>query len=261
MKRLSLPAVLIVAAVLADSCGTAQSRADGAAATGGHDMGGSGDKGIGGTGTGGAGSAGSGGTAGGGGNASAGKTGSGGTTATGGNGGTTGGGGSGTGGARGGNSGRGGAGGADGGPCWSHADCGGTATCVTQDDVVCGGACITMQPQHTCTSDTDCAGDAATPMVCEPAPCSCTGGGGCVRGCTNDADCPEGQSCGSNHHCRPSACTSTANACPTNFGCDISGAAGGVCARKSCQTDSQCSGACVDGFCYPAPGRCHLPAP
>lgn len=163
------------------------------------------------------------------------------------------------GGATGGNSGRGGAGGANGGPCWSATDCGSSATCAPPGTPVCGGACIAVQ--HPCTGDTDCAVDAATPSVCEQVPCSCPSGMGCVPGCTMNTDCPEGQSCASSHHCSPITCTSTSNTCPANFSCNVNNAISGFCARKACQIDSQCSGACVEGFCYPAPGTCRLPVP
>ena len=34
-----------------------------------------------------------------------------------------------------------------------------------------------------------------------------------------------------------------------------------VCARKACQTDAECSRACVEGRCYASPGTCRLPVP
>jgi hypothetical protein len=206
---------------------------------------GAGGAGTGGRGTGGAGGAGTGGR---------GTGGAGGRGGAGGHGGAAGG----HGGASGGNSGRGGAGGANGGPCWSATDCG-AATCAPPGTPLCGGACIGVL--HPCTTDSDCAPDAAAPSVCEQVPCSCPAGKGCVAGCTSDGDCPQGQSCASDHHCLPTPCGATSSGCPADFTCNLSGASGGACARKSCQSDAQCSGACVEGLCYGAPGTCRLPLP
>ncbi|HVT10404.1 MAG TPA: hypothetical protein VHO67_23245 [Polyangia bacterium] len=176
--------------------------------------------------------------------------------ASGGAGGTAGGGTAGTAG----QNGRGGAGGANGGPCWSANDCGQSATCSPPGASVCGGACIPVQ--HPCHADTDCAGDAATPAVCEDVPCACPSATGCVPGCSTDADCAEGESCKSTHHCGPMACgPGTAATCPTDFVCAIIEATAGMCVRKSCSSDAECSGACVSGQCYHAAGNCRLPVP
>ncbi|HVY40886.1 MAG TPA: hypothetical protein VHM31_23265 [Polyangia bacterium] len=155
--------------------------------------------------------------------------------------------------------GRGGAGGANGGPCWSKNDCGPSATCVPPGASVCGGACIPVQ--HPCHADTECAGDAATPSVCEAIPCSCPSAMGCVPGCSTDADCAEGQSCHGTHHCGPMACGSGAATCPTDFICATSAVTGGTCVRKPCSSDADCSAACVSAECYRAPGTCRLPVP
>jgi hypothetical protein len=166
----------------------------------------------------------------------------------------------GTGGSGGGASGAGGArGGAGGGPCWSSTDCGGGAICTPPGSPLCGGACIGVQ--HPCSSDDDCHGDAAAPSICEAVLCSCPSGMGCVPGCMTNADCLEGQTCASNHHCLATTCSASANTCPADFTCNISGTGGGACARKSCQSDGQCSFACVLGFCYGAAGTCRLPVP
>jgi hypothetical protein len=243
--RIRSVSTLGLVALLAVSCGSSQpSGGQGGSAGQGTGGAGTGGVGTGGTGTGGDGTGGNGGHGG----ASTGGHGGHGGASTGGHGGHGGA-------ATGGNSGRGGAGGANGGPCWSATDCG-SATCAPLGTLVCGGACIAVQ--HACTSDTDCAADAAAPTVCQQIPCSCPSGMGCAPGCTADSNCPEGQSCASNHHCFPTTCTLSSDACPANFSCSPGS---GVCARKVCQTDSQCSGSCVEGNCYAAPGTCRPPVP
>ncbi len=257
VSRFRAASVLGLVVSLALGCGSGSTSGGqggaGAQAAGGSASGGNG---AGGSGTGGH-------ATGGGGGATGGKGGGSGGAATGGSGGHWGAGhggagGAGTGGqagAAGGNPGRGGAGGANGGPCWSMNDCG-YAPCLPPGSPLCGGACIA--PQHPCTSDTDCQADAAAPTVCEVIPCSCPFGMGCVPGCTTSADCPEGQTCAANHHCRPSSCSPN-GACPRDFSCGGDPAA--TCVRKPCQKDSECSGACVLGRCYAGPGMCRLPVP
>jgi hypothetical protein len=224
---------------LAVGCGSVQSSGgqggsggsgSGGSATGG---GGTGGQGMGGQGTGGQGTGGQG----------AGGAGPGGS--------------GGHGGATGGDTGRGGAGGANGGPCWAATDCGATATCDPPGTPYCG--CLGVA--RTCSRDTDCAPDAATPSICDFSSCPCSSGLVCVSGCTTNANCPEGDTCATNHHCVPTPCTSASGTCPTDFTCSGgTGGGGGTCARKACKMDSQCSGACVEGFCYGAPGTCRLPA-
>lgn len=141
------------------------------------------------------------------------------------------------------------------GSCWAQSDCHNGASCVPPGQAVCGGACPTVS--HPCTSDTDCASDAAVPQICVVQPCTCGPTNmGCLAGCTADSDCAEGESCGANHHCAPIACGS-GQACPPDFTCGDAG----TCARKSCTSDGQCSNACVEGTCYHAPGHCQFPVP
>lgn len=106
-----------------------------------------------------------------------------------------------------------------------------------------------------CTSDSAC--QAYGPeYICDSAPCSCPGHPICVAGCTSDASCRTGQSCGGDHRCSPSACQADPD-CPTNFVC--AGANGQHCARRACSSDIECEGYCVNGNCYDALGTCTQP--
>jgi hypothetical protein len=169
------------------------------------------------------------------------------------------GGGGGGGGGRDGNAGDGvthdGAGG-NGGPCWQASDC--TFSCTAPGQQVCGGVCSSAM--HPCTTDSECTGgDGGTPSsICDPVPCACPAGKGCLPGCSGDGDCASWMSCGTDHRCTPRACASSGGAaCPTDFACG----ADGHCARKGCTADTQCSNACVNGACYGTPGICTVPVP
>ena len=143
------------------------------------------------------------------------------------------------------------------GPCKIPSDCQLGTTCAPPGFPGFCGICFT--PDQTCLADSDCTGagaDAASPRpaICEldPVGCTCDGAKTCQAGCISDSDCATGLSCGSDHHCAPTACTAVSDACPIDFSCG----ADGHCARNSCTSDAQCSNACVLGACYSAPGYC-----
>ena len=145
------------------------------------------------------------------------------------------------------------------GPCKTSSDCQPGTTCAPPGFPGFCGICFS--PAQTCSSDTDCTGveagvDAATPRlaICDPDPinCTCDGAKTCQAGCLSNSDCATGLSCGSDHHCAPTACTTVSDACPVDFTCGSDG----HCARKSCSSDRECSSACVLGACYGAPGYC-----
>jgi hypothetical protein len=154
----------------------------------------------------------------------------------------------------------------DGGPdaagaCRANSDCRSGALCVAPGQVLCGGICTPVT--NPCTTDSDCAPDAAVPLICDYDPCACDQAKRCVPGCVSDADCAAGLICNANHYtnhrCGLVICGAGMPACPANFACDDS--LQPVCARSTCTTDSQCSGACVDDSCYAAPGQCQFPTP
>ena len=145
------------------------------------------------------------------------------------------------------------------GPCKVSSDCQLGTTCAPPGFPGFCGICFT--PAQTCLSDADCTGiDAGAgaasprPAICNPDPikCTCDGAKTCQGGCLGDSDCAIGLSCGSDHHCAPTACTAVSDACPVDFTCGSDG----YCARKSCTSDGECSNACVLGACYSAPGYC-----
>ena len=115
------------------------------------------------------------------------------------------------------------------------------------------GCGICFSPPTTCESDADCAAQGPA-AICVSPPCACPDVQTCVQGCTEDAMCGAGETCGPTHRCEPEACASTSD-CPTNFGCS-----GGACQRLTCAVDATCSGYCVDGLCYDTPGTCTAPA-
>ena len=131
------------------------------------------------------------------------------------------------------------------GQCRSVSDCPQFMECVPP-----GGSpgCGVAQPLPPCNTDADCAAEGPT-IICAAVPCS----GAplvCTPGCTSDAECSEGETCGPTHHCAPTACASESD-CPTDFDCD-----GSACQRRVCAGDGVCSGYCVNGACYDAPGTC-----
>jgi hypothetical protein len=144
-------------------------------------------------------------------------------------------------------------------PCWTETDCAPSGNfCIPPDRYRCGSVCVTAQPP--CTTDSDCVGiDAAWtgPSICDAVICGCSAANrGCQVGCTRDGDCLAGTTCGSDHHCASIACTPTSGSCPTDFICGSAG----ICARKTCSSDTECSNACVEGACYESPGSCDWPA-
>ena len=112
-----------------------------------------------------------------------------------------------------------------------------------------------------CATDADCApdgGSTGAKQICASAPsseCYCTGWFICQPGCRSNADCPSGTGCNSLHACQKT-CTSGDGTCPVNYVCS----ADGFCDQKMCTTDTDCSGACVKGRCYSAPGTCQAMA-
>ena len=143
-----------------------------------------------------------------------------------------------------------------GGPCDTYKECPTPAVCLPPGGFYGCGYC--PPPMSACSTDSTC-----TPgYVCESFQCnvdSCQSGQDCVRGCTSDADCSIGQGCGVDHHCVATPCTSDAE-CPPNFACD-----GIACQRKTCSSDTDCTGACVSysparsSTCWSGPGTCMPP--
>lgn len=118
------------------------------------------------------------------------------------------------------------------------------------------GICRRPLPSELCRTDSDCSALGST-YICASSPtlCLCSSETVCMKGCSADTECSEGQRCGTSHRCESRACT-TASDCPTDFRCD-----GGQCLRKSCTTSRDCSGYCVGSSCYSTPGTCTLPRP
>lgn len=144
--------------------------------------------------------------------------------------------------------------------CHGYIDCPiGSSYCVRRDIGQCEtGATPTPDRTPTCSVDSECNGN----TVCDfrkPVPCGDPSGfntvRACIRGCTVDRECQEGQRCNDAHHCVAKECA-TANDCPAQFQCDPAG-----CARQPCSKDQDCSsGFCVYGHCFSEPGIC-LPYP
>jgi Dickkopf N-terminal cysteine-rich region len=192
----------------------------------------------------------------GGGAGSAGTTGTGGTSGTGGHGSSGGAtGGSGTGGARDGGSITDAGHDMSGPSCRSDSDCSSATFCITPGRIVCATCTHAINP---CTSDSDCAPDAAIPLICARAPCDCTiDTMVCKPGCMSDADCGFGNSCSPTHHCAATPCGPGLPACPTDLTCATAFAS---CGQIVCSSDSQCSKACVNGVCSPTLGQCLPPS-
>jgi hypothetical protein len=193
---------------------------------------------------------------------SAGVPGNGGTTSTGGH--------SGSGGGTGGSGGRAGSSGATGGSvhdgghdmsvgtCLSDSDCPSGATCLSLGEGLCGHTCTGVIVP--CSTDSDCAPDAAVPLICGFEGCGCSPTGmECKPGCLTDADCGLAV-CAPNHRCVQRPCGPGAPACPPNTIC------AGVmphttCESIYCTSNSQCSDYCVAQTCQSVPGQCAFPPP
>jgi hypothetical protein len=138
------------------------------------------------------------------------------------------------------------------GDCRTSADCdpnGGT--CYSPGAPTPCGICY--EPPVPCMNDTECAMQDPT-TICNPPQCSC-GGSECMPGCMSDGDCKAWEYCSPGHRCLPDTCSSNAD-CPTNFECATM-----ACARKSCTSDADCNGLCVNSECHDMAGHCMLPPP
>ena len=147
-------------------------------------------------------------------------------------------------------------------PCNSQDDCGATPSllfCLAPGESVGCGACRTAADQ--CASDADCAPDGgatAGTKICTPpasAECYCYAIKRCLPGCRTNLACGVGQACNSSNTCEKT-CVPGDGTCAVDFAC----AASGFCRRMSCASDSQCSGACVNGACYGSRGACQAPS-
>lgn len=152
--------------------------------------------------------------------------------------------------------GAGGGGGLPAGKCRTSADCSGGAQCAPPGAVMPCGNCYNGASE--CATDADCTAQSAT-AICDPIPCACSGQTKCMEGCTADAACGPGQSCGADHRCAPKSCAQQLD-CPTNFLCPPVNQS--HCERRTCSVDAECDvGYCVAGACFDMPGTCTLPVP
>ncbi len=136
--------------------------------------------------------------------------------------------------------------------------------CVDPGGFVGCGACFDAMSD--CDTDSDCDGE---PQICQriglkPGSCACDPSVRvCQPGCTTDSDCPFGTTCDPDHHCVPPRCIDDST-CPDNFTCLFApDARTGSCLRTHCPDLGQCAddGFCVNGRCYPRPGRCGVVPP
>lgn len=156
-----------------------------------------------------------------------------------------------------------GAGGGGVGGCRTAADCDNGDFCADYTmPPLCGGMDDTNF-DNLCDVDADCA-NAGANQICVDTLCVFPHGGAitpkhCRAGCATDADC-DGDAgtnlkCTAEHHCEPASCIASAE-CSENFMCE-----GGQCVPKTCASDADCGGYCVNGSCYPAIGRCQPAVP
>jgi hypothetical protein len=89
----------------------------------------------------------------------------------------------------------------------------------------------------------------------------CLGNGDCTQGICNGNECVAGcgptlpcggalYECTAELRCEARACAS-AEECGVNASCN-----GGRCSFRSCESDSECSGYCVNRRCYETLGTC-----
>ena len=139
--------------------------------------------------------------------------------------------------------------------CHTGADCDSMGMCFAPGESIGCGMC--MEPMDTCSIDADCQTSNPT-AICEQstiADCLCSSAMICKPGCTSDAQCDEGETCDSGHHCVPTTCGAQSD-CPVDFACNDGG-----CARATCSGDWDCTGFCVKGQCYGKLGFCSMLPP
>ncbi|TNE86902.1 MAG: hypothetical protein EP330_20045 [Deltaproteobacteria bacterium] len=143
-------------------------------------------------------------------------------------------------------------------------NCGGDDECrngeycaAPNDPAVCG-----IPPQEACGGDSDC-----TEGSCHAIFDSCSPdqvGSTCDAACVLDDDCGSGFECGPTGGCQPVSCVDDPSVCAAHEVCEAdqviqSGAPHAMfdgCVQPTCDTDDDCSGACVDGLCHSGPGVC-----
>jgi len=92
--------------------------------------------------------------------------------------------------------------------------------------------------------------------TCTATACLCTGKICAQIACTDDFACTPGEFCAASGHCLPRGCDASSD-CPADFDCT---GPGGICDRRMCVADGQCSNYCLEGLCFSARGECKLPA-
>ncbi|MEO7331894.1 MAG: hypothetical protein ABI193_25180 [Minicystis sp.] len=151
-----------------------------------------------------------------------------------------------------------GTGGLGAGECHTQMDCQNGEFCsVDILPAFCGGVCSSNADD--CQADSDCA-DAGVALICDK-PCACFHGGaglgnGCTAGCATNADCGSSLVCNATHRCEPAPCAAPADDCTPNYMCSA-----GACAPRTCATDVECGGRCVNGSCAPTIGTCRPAVP
>lgn len=143
-------------------------------------------------------------------------------------------------------------------PCESQSDCGPNPTalyCVAPGEP--RGCGICLNPANPCTSDAECVPDGGSggdTKICDAPPadlCFCRLVKICVAGCRSNSDCASGMACDTQHTCQK-ACVAGDTSCPVDYACGSSG----ICVRKACTSNAECSAACVKGACYSSRGTC-----
>ncbi|HEY2407507.1 MAG TPA: hypothetical protein VGI10_15960 [Polyangiaceae bacterium] len=112
-------------------------------------------------------------------------------------------------------------------------ECGLDADCPLASPHCVSHACVK------CATDADCAVGVCTSGACAPA---CSAQNPCTAPFT---------ACSAAQRCDAIPC-SDSSTCPANGTCTS-----GYCARKTCSTDAECSGYCVNLQCYDSLGYCH----
>lgn len=147
--------------------------------------------------------------------------------------------------------------------CESDADCGSSLPfCATISAGATAPAiietCVACQTSEDCTAETPFCSSSASPgpscvecfstQDCASGVCTSNR---CAPGCTSDADCSDpALACSANARCEPRVCAADPD-CPPNLLCQS-----GTCSRKSCSSDEDCDGVCVNQACFEDYGRC-----
>ncbi len=109
----------------------------------------------------------------------------------------------------------------------------------------CGDPCA-----QSCTADSDCVFMDGVCVLCGASSV-------CAPKCASNADCETGEGCSPESRCVSLPCAADED-CPANFECSPDPGGAQQCTRRSCLSDGDCAGLCVNAICYEQGPSCRI---